>query len=99
MIIRSWVALATVAVFAFMGSWNSFLWPLVVATTEDMYTLPVALALYAVGQNATRYGLLMAGSVVVVLPIIALFLLLQRYFVRGIATTGIVGRTSRSISR
>jgi multiple sugar transport system permease protein len=54
-----------------------------------MYTLPVALALYAVGQNATRYGLLMAGSVVVVLPIIALFLLLQRYFVRGITMTGI----------
>jgi multiple sugar transport system permease protein len=82
-------ALATLAILTFLTSWNNFLWPLVVAQTEDMYTLPVALALYAVGQNATRYGLLMAGSVVVVLPIIALFLLLQRYFVRGIAMTGI----------
>jgi multiple sugar transport system permease protein len=82
-------ALATLAILTFLGSWNAFLWPLVVASTEDMYTLPVALALYAVGQNATRYGLLMAGSVVVVLPIIALFLLLQRYFVRGITMTGI----------
>lgn len=82
-------ALATLAILTFLTSWNNFLWPLVVAQTEDMYTLPVALALYAVGQNATRYGLLMAGSVVVVLPIIAMFLLLQRYFVRGIATTGI----------
>jgi multiple sugar transport system permease protein len=82
-------ALATLAILTFLTSWNNFLWPLVVAQTEDMYTLPVALALYAVGQNATRYGLLMAGSVVVVLPIIAIFLLLQRYFVRGIATTGI----------
>ena len=82
-------ALATLAILTFLTSWNNFLWPLVVAQTEDMYTLPVALALYAVGQNATRYGLLMAGSVVVVLPIIALFLLLQRYFVRGITMTGI----------
>jgi multiple sugar transport system permease protein len=82
-------ALATLAILTFLTSWNNFLWPLVVAQTEDMYTLPVALALYAVGQNATRYGLLMAGSVVVVLPIIVIFLLLQRYFVRGIATTGI----------
>jgi multiple sugar transport system permease protein len=82
-------ALATLAILTFLTSWNNFLWPLVVAQTEDMYTLPVALALYAVGQNATRYGLLMAGSVVVVLPIIAIFLLLQRHFVRGIATTGI----------
>ena len=82
-------ALATLAILTFLASWNNFLWPLVVAQTEDMYTLPVALALYAVGQNATRYGLLMAGSVVVVLPIIALFLLLQRYFVRGITMTGI----------
>ena len=82
-------ALATLAILTFLTSWNNFLWPLVVAQTEDMYTLPVALALYSVGQNATRYGLLMAGSVVVVLPIITIFLLLQRYFVRGITMTGI----------
>jgi multiple sugar transport system permease protein len=49
----------------------------------------VALALVSIGQNATRYGLLLAGSVVVIVPVIALFVALQRYFVQGIATTGI----------
>jgi multiple sugar transport system permease protein len=80
--------LATVAILTFLGSWNNFLWPLVVATTEDHYTLPVALALYSVGQNQTQYGLLLAGSVVVITPIVVVFFLLQRHFVQGIATTG-----------
>ncbi|HEY6801261.1 MAG TPA: carbohydrate ABC transporter permease [Agromyces sp.] len=82
-------AVATLTILTFLASWNNFLWPLVVATTEDMYTLPVALALYSVGQNAARYGLMMAGAVVVVLPMLLLFLFLQRYFVQGIALTGI----------
>ncbi|MCU1432117.1 MAG: carbohydrate transporter permease [Actinotalea sp.] len=82
-------ALATLAILTFLGSWNNFLWPLVVATTEDKYTLPVALALYSVGQNRTDYGLLLAGAVVVLVPILILFLFLQRYFVQGIAMTGI----------
>jgi multiple sugar transport system permease protein len=81
--------LATLGILTFLHSWNNFLWPLVVAQSEDKYTLPVALALYSVGQNATRYGLLLAGSVVVIVPVIALFVALQRYFVQGIATTGI----------
>ena len=82
-------ALATLSILTFLSSWNNFLWPLVVAQSEDKYTLPVALALYSIGQNATRYGLLLAGSVVVILPVIALFVALQRHFVQGIATTGI----------
>ncbi len=82
-------AVATLGVLTFLTSWNNFLWPLVVATSEDKYTLPVALALYAVGQNATKYGLLLAGSVVVVLPVLAVFLLLQRQIMQGIASTGI----------
>jgi multiple sugar transport system permease protein len=82
-------AVATLTILTFLGSWNNFLWPLVVATTEDMYTLPVALALYSVGQNAARYGLMMAGAVVVVVPVLLIFVLLQRYFVQGIALTGI----------
>ena len=73
----------------FLTSWNNFLWPLVVATSEDKYTLPVALALYSVGQNATKYGLLLAGSVVVVLPVLVVFLVLQRRIMQGIAMTGI----------
>jgi multiple sugar transport system permease protein len=82
-------ALATLGILSFLGSWNNFLWPLVVAQSEDKFTLPVALALYSVGQNATQYGLLLAGSVVVVVPIIVVFLALQRYIMQGIAMTGI----------
>jgi multiple sugar transport system permease protein len=81
--------LATLGILTFLHSWNNFLWPLVVAQSEDKYTLPVALALYSVGQNATRYGLLMAGAVVIILPVVALFIALQRYFVQSVATTGI----------
>ena len=82
-------ALATLAILTFLGSWNNFLWPLVVATTEDKYTLPVALALYSTGQNETDYGLLLAGAFVVLVPVLILFLFLQRYIVQGISTTGI----------
>lgn len=82
-------ALATLGILSFLASWNNFLWPLVVASTEDRYTLPVALALYSIGQNRARYDLLLAGSVVIVLPVLIVFILLQRHFVRGIATTGI----------
>jgi multiple sugar transport system permease protein len=82
-------ALAVLAILTFLGSWNNFLWPLVVATTEDKYTLPVALALYSTGQNQTDYGLLLAGAVVVVVPVLVVFLALQRYFVQGVAMTGI----------
>jgi multiple sugar transport system permease protein len=82
-------ALATLGILTFLSSWNNFLWPLVIAQTEDKYTLPVALALYSVGQNATQFGLLLAGAVVVVLPVLALFLVLQRHIMQGIAMTGI----------
>jgi multiple sugar transport system permease protein len=82
-------ALATLGILTFIGSWNNFLWPLVVAQNEKTYTLPVALALYATGQNSTQYGLLLAGSTVVVLPILVIFLIFQRRFIEGIASTGI----------
>ncbi len=82
-------ALATLGILTFLGSWNNFLWPLVVAQTENTYTLPVALALYSTGQNSTQYGLLLAGATVVVLPVLAVFMVFQRRFIQGIATTGI----------
>ncbi|MCE0485971.1 carbohydrate ABC transporter permease [Ornithinimicrobium sediminis] len=81
-------ALATLGILTFLGSWNNFLWPLVVAQTEDTYTLPVALALYSTGQNATQYGLLLAGATTVVLPVLLVFMVFQRRFIQGIATTG-----------
>lgn len=82
-------ALATLGILTFLASWNNFLWPLVVAATEQTYTLPVALALVSTGQNQSDYGLLLAGACVVVLPILVVFLFLQRYFIEGVATTGI----------
>jgi multiple sugar transport system permease protein len=82
-------ALATLAVLMFFSSWNSFLWPLVVATTEKMYTLPVALALFSIGQQESDVALQMAGAFVVLLPIVVLFFAMQRYVIRGIATSGL----------
>ena len=82
-------ALATLGTLTFLGSWNNFLWPLVVAQTEDHYTLPVALALYSTGQNSTNYGLLLTGATVVVIPVVLVFLIFQRRIIEGIATTGI----------
>ncbi len=81
--------LATLGILTFLTSWNQFLWPLVVAQSEEKYTLPVALAIYSIGERRAEYGLLMAGSVIVVVPVLLVFLALQRHFVRGIAMTGI----------
>ena len=82
-------AIATLIILTFLSSWNSFLWPLVVATSQDMFTLPVAVAFLATGQQETNVALLMAGSVVVILPVVIVFILLQRHFTQGIAMTGI----------
>lgn len=83
--------LATLAIFTFMGSWNGFLWPLIVAQDESLYTLPVALALYTspTGDRGAEYGLQMAGAVLIILPVLAIFIAMQKHFVQGIAMTGI----------
>ncbi|WP_433324196.1 carbohydrate ABC transporter permease [Spirillospora sp. CA-294931] len=81
-------ALATLTLVTFLAAWNNFLWPAVVAQNQDTYTLPVALAIFS-NQESTHYGLLLAGAVVVVAPIVAIFLALQRFFVEGIANTGL----------
>ncbi len=76
--------IATLIIFTFIGSWNEFLWPLIIMLREDRYTLPVALANLN-GQFNTDWGLLMAGAVIVVLPAIAVFLLAQKHYIQGIA--------------
>jgi multiple sugar transport system permease protein len=81
--------LATLGILTFLGSWNNFLWPLVAAQSEDKYTLPVALSLFSTGQDATDYGLLLAGSVLVITPIVLLFVSLQRFFIQSVASAGI----------
>ena len=83
--------LATLGILTFLASWNNFIWPLIVTSSQDKYTLPVAVATFAVGQHSTDYGVLMAGSVILVLPVLIVFLALQRYFTQGIAMTGLKG--------
>lgn len=81
-------ALATLTVFAFMGSWNSFLWPLVVLRKPELQTLPIALAGLQ-GQYTTEWDIIMAGSVVSVLPMLALYIFAQKYVIQGVASSGI----------
>ena len=83
--------LATLGIITFLGSWNGFIYPLVMATEPEMYTLPVALATFAIGQFQAQHGLLMAGSVILVVPVLIVFVLLQRWITEGIATTGLKG--------
>lgn len=84
-------ALAVVALFSFVASWNNFLGPLVYLTHQSTFTLSVALQFYQSRSGGTSYNLLMAASVLVILPIVLLFFLAQKTFVRGIATTGLKG--------
>jgi multiple sugar transport system permease protein len=80
--------LATLAVFAFLGSWNDFMWPLIVLTDGELHTLPVALAALS-REHVQDSELMMAGAVITVLPVLALFLLLQRYYLQGLTMGGV----------
>ncbi|WNO70707.1 MULTISPECIES: carbohydrate ABC transporter permease [unclassified Streptomyces] len=83
-------ALATLSILTFLGSWNNFVWPLIATNDPGKYTLPVALATFATDPNksAGSNGMLMAGSFLVVLPVLIVFIALQRHFTQGIATAG-----------
>jgi multiple sugar transport system permease protein len=81
-------ALLTLGLFHFQYNWNDLLWPLVMSSDLENSTLPAGLALF-MGQHVVEYGLLMAGSLLAMLPVIAFFLVIQRSFVAGIATTGL----------
>lgn len=84
-------ALATLGVITFLGSWNDFLWPLlIVGSDRQLQTLPVGLATLQ-GQYTFDYGKLMAGALVVTLPVLILYVFAQRYIVESISTTGIKG--------
>ena len=83
-------ALATLAIFAFMGSWKDFLWPLLVTNRVDMRTVEVGIANFSTLYE-TDWPHQMAAAVLVMLPIVLVFLLTQRYFVKGITLTGLKG--------
>jgi multiple sugar transport system permease protein len=81
-------SLATVAILAFMASWNSFLWPLVVIRSPELMTLPLGLSALH-GQYTTAWDVVMAGSVVSIIPIAVVYVLAQRHIIAGLAHTGI----------
>jgi multiple sugar transport system permease protein len=80
-------AIAALGIFTFMGTWNDYLWPLIVLTTHEKRTLPLLLTWYN-SQHGTRYDLTMAASILVLLPILVVYAIFQRRFVRGITMTG-----------
>ncbi len=80
--------LVTLAVFTFLGAWNDFLWPLVVLADDRRWTLPVALATLA-GEHVQDTELMMAGAVLTTLPVVVVFLCLQRYYLAGITAGGV----------
>lgn len=81
-------AVATFGVFSFMNSWNSFLWPLVILRSPQLKTLPLALAGLQ-GQYTTQWDVVMAGSVVTILPMLAVYVFAQKYVVQSVAGTGL----------
>jgi len=80
-------ALATLGIFQFMGTWNDYLWPLIVITTTEKRTLPIMLSWYS-SSHGNRYDLTMAASILVIIPVLIAYFLFQRWIVRGIALTG-----------
>jgi multiple sugar transport system permease protein len=82
--------LATLAIWTFLATWNDFMWPLIVLSDASHYTLPVALASLS-GEHVQDTELMMAGSVLTVLPVLAVFLFLQRYYIQGIMAGSVKG--------
>jgi multiple sugar transport system permease protein len=82
--------LATLAIFTFLQQWNNFIWPLIVINSSSMRTLPLALAVLN-GQFGTNFAMVMGGAVIATAPVLVIFLAFQKYFIRGIALTGLKG--------
>lgn len=83
-------ALSTLTIFTFVSTWNDYLGPLIYLRTETKKTIQLGLKMF-IGQYSAEYGLIMAGSVVSLIPVIIVFLCLQKYFVEGVASTGLKG--------
>mgnify|MGYP003397324028 CR=1 FL=1 len=83
-------ALSTLVIFTFVGTWNDFLGPLIYLTKTDLKTLQIGLRMF-ITQYSSEYGLIMAASVVALIPVLVVFLSLQKYFVQGVANAGLKG--------
>ena len=83
-------SLSTLTIFTFVNTWNDFLGPYIYLTRDAKKTIQLGLRSF-IGQYSSEYGLIMAGSVVTMIPVIAVFLALQKYFVEGVASSGLKG--------
>ncbi len=83
-------ALSALAIFTFLGNWTAFLWPLIVTSDRGLYTLPVGLASFS-GENLTQWELVMAGATIATLPTLIVFIVFQRYIIRGVVLAGLKG--------
>jgi multiple sugar transport system permease protein len=83
-------ALAAMGIFTFTAAWEDFFWPLIITSSPEHYTAPLGLALFVV-KNRTSWDVLMAGSVIATLPMVAVFMVFQRQFIQGIAMSGVKG--------
>lgn len=83
-------ALSTLVIFTFVNTWNDYLGPLIYLKSEAKKTIQLGLKMF-IGQYAAEYGLIMAGSIITLIPVLIVFLALQKYFVEGVASTGIKG--------
>lgn len=83
-------AISTLTIFTFVNTWNDYLGPLLYLKTREKKTIQLGLRMF-IGQYSSEYGLIMAGSVITLIPVIIVFLCLQKYFVEGVASTGIKG--------
>jgi multiple sugar transport system permease protein len=83
-------AMGALGIFTFLASWNDYLWPLIAINDQDRMTLPLALAFFN-SSHATRYDLVMAAAVLIIMPVIAAFLLFQRQFINALVLSGMKG--------
>jgi len=83
-------AISALAIFTFLGNWTAFFWPLIVTTSRDLYTLPVGLSSFAVEQSI-QWEMIMTGAAIATIPTLLVFLVLQRYIVRGVMLAGLKG--------
>lgn len=83
--------LASLAIITFLGSWNNFLWPLIVVNRGDLFTLPVGMTVFSQPLRAPYWTYIMAVSTVATLPVIIVFLALQKYFIQGVVLSGMKG--------
>jgi multiple sugar transport system permease protein len=83
-------ALAALCIFTFLGNWNAFLWPVIITEKMDMRTVPVGLAFFS-GEAGSSWELIMAGASMATVPVLIVFLFLQRQIIKGIALTGLKG--------